>query len=60
VTYAEVLSNVTEANRGRASVAVFDARHWQFMLAQLGAQMVPGQVILHYRFGNPLQAISRE
>ena len=60
VTYAEMLSKVTEANRGLASLAVFDARHWEFMPAQLGAQMVPGQVILHYRFGNPLLAISRE
>lgn len=59
VTYAEMLSNVTE-NRGLASPAVFDARHWDFMPAQLGAQMVPRQVILHYRFGNPLLAISRE
>jgi hypothetical protein len=60
VTYAEMLSNVTDANRGLASLAVFDARHWEFMPAQVGAQMVPGQAILHYRFGNPLLAISRD
>lgn len=60
VTYAEVLTNVTEANRRLASLAVFDARHWEFIPAQRGAQMVPGEVILHYRFGNPLLAISRD
>ncbi len=54
VTYAEMLSNVTEANRRLASLAVFNARRWEFMPAQLEAQMVPGEVILHYRFGNPL------
>jgi hypothetical protein len=60
VTFAEMLSDVTKANRGLASLAVFDARHWEFTPAQLGTQMVPGQVILHYRFGNPLLAISRD
>jgi hypothetical protein len=54
VTYAQMLSNITEANRDLASIAVFDARHWEFMPAQLGGHIVPGQVILHYRFGNPL------
>jgi len=56
VTYAEMLSNVTDANRGLASLAVFDARHREFMPAQLGAQMVPGQAILRYRFGISLLA----
>ena len=56
VTYAEMVSKVTEANRRLASLAVFDARRWEFMPAQLGAQMVPGEVILRYRFGNPLLA----
>jgi hypothetical protein len=60
VTYAEMLSNVTEADRVLASMAVFDARHWEFMPAQLGGHTAPGQVILHYRFGNPLLAISRD
>jgi len=59
VTYAEMMSNVTEANRRLASLAVFDARRWVFMPAQLGKQRVPGQVILHYRFGNPLLAVAR-
>ncbi len=60
VSYAEMLSKVTEANRRLASLAVFDARRWEFMPAQLGTQMVAGQVILHYRFGNPLLAVSRD
>jgi hypothetical protein len=60
VTYAEMLSNVTEADRGLASMAVFNARHWEFTPAQLGGHIVPGQVILHYRFGNRLLAISRD
>lgn len=60
VTYAEMLSNITDANRGLASLAVFDARHWEFIPARLGAHPVPGQVILHYRFGNPLLANFRD
>jgi len=56
VTYAEIASNVPEGERGLASLAVFDARHWEFTPAQLGGQPVPGQVILRYRFGNPLVA----
>jgi hypothetical protein len=59
VTYAEMMSNVTEANRRLASLAVFDARRWVFMPAQLGKQRVARQVILHYRFGNPLLAAAR-
>ena len=60
VTYAEMVSKVTEANRRLASLAVFDARHWEFTPAQLGAQIVPGEVILRYRFGNPLLASARD
>jgi hypothetical protein len=59
VTYAEMMSNVTEANRRLAGLAVFDARRWVFMPAQLGEQRVAGQVILHYRFANPLLAVAR-
>jgi hypothetical protein len=59
VTYAEMMSNVTETNRRLAGLAVFDARRWVFMPAQLGEQRVAGQVILHYRFGNPLLAVAR-
>jgi hypothetical protein len=59
VTSAEMMSTVTEANRRLAGLAVFDARRWLFMPAQLGKQRVAGQVILHYRFGNPLLAVSR-
>ena len=60
VTYAEMLSDVTDANRRLASLAVFNARRWEFKPAQLEARMVPGEVILHYRFGNPLLSISRD
>ena len=58
VTYAEMLSNINEADRDLASLAVFDARHWEFTPARLGERIVPGQAILHYRFGNPLMATS--
>ena len=60
VTYAEMLSDVTDVNRRLASLAVFNARRWEFKPAQLEARMVPGEVILHYRFGNPLLSISRD
>jgi hypothetical protein len=60
VIYAEMLSNVTESDRSLASMAVFNARRWEFRPAQLGGHIVPAQVILHYRFGNPLLAISRD
>lgn len=60
VTYAEILSSFSEADRGLASVAVFDARRWQFRPAQLGRDTVPSEMILHYRFGNPLVAVSRD
>ena len=58
VTFAEILSNVTEANRDFAGLAVFDARHREFIPAQIGGQTVPGRLVLHYRFGNPLLAIA--
>jgi hypothetical protein len=60
VTYAELLSQYNEADRDLASFAVFDARHWEFMPAQVGGRSVPAQVILHYRFGNPLLAMARD
>jgi hypothetical protein len=60
VVYTEMLSNVTEADRNLASMAVFDARRWEFTPAQLGGRTVAGEVILHYRFGNPLLAVSRD
>jgi hypothetical protein len=37
---------------------VFDARRWEFIPAQRVGHIVPAQVILHYRFGNPLLAIA--
>jgi hypothetical protein len=60
VTYAELLSDYNKVDSSLASIAVFDARRWEFIPAQLGAHTVPGQVILHYRFGNPLLAVSRD
>ncbi len=60
VTYAEMASDFTEENSDLASLAVFDARHWEFMPAQTGGQAVPAQIILRYRFGNPLLASSRD
>jgi hypothetical protein len=60
VTYAEVQSNIPETNRALASIAVFDARRWEFTPAQLGGHAVRGEVILHYRFGNTLLAVSSD
>jgi hypothetical protein len=60
VTYAEMISDLTGEDRDLATLAVFDARRWEFMPAQLAGQPVAGQVILHYRFSNPLLASSRE
>jgi hypothetical protein len=60
VTYAELLSAYNEADRGLASVAVFDARRWEFVPAQLGGHRVPAQVILHYLFSNPVLAMARD
>jgi hypothetical protein len=60
VDYAELLSDITVANRDFASLAVFDARHWKFKPARSETGIVPGRAMLHYRFGNPLVAISRD
>jgi CheY-like chemotaxis protein len=60
VDYAELLSDITGGNRDLATLAVFDARHWEFTPARLGTRIVPGRAILHYRFGNPVLAISRD
>jgi len=60
VEYAELLSDVTAENRDFASLAVFNARHWEFKPAQSETRVVPGRAMLHYRFGNPLLAISRD
>jgi hypothetical protein len=34
VDYAELLSDITAANRDFATLAVFDARHWEFKPAR--------------------------
>ena len=53
VDYAELLSDITASNRDFATLAVFNARHWEFQPARSGIRIVPGRAILHYRFGNP-------
>jgi len=60
VEYAELLSDITEGNRDLATLAVFDARHWEFTPARSGTRVVPGQAILHYRFGNSAPAIAHD
>jgi CheY-like chemotaxis protein len=60
VEYAELLSDVTAENRDFASLAVFNARHWEFQPAQSETRLVPGRAMLHYRFGTPLLTISRD
>jgi len=60
VDYAELLSDITDANRDLATVAVFDARHWEFTPARSGKRIVPGQAILHYRFGHPVVVMAHD
>jgi hypothetical protein len=60
VDYAELLSDITASNRDFATLAVFNARHWEFQPARSERRIVPGRAILHYRFGNPLLAVSRD
>jgi hypothetical protein len=60
VDYAELLSDITTANRDFATLAVFNARRWKFEPARSEARLVPGRALLHYRFSNPLLAISRD
>jgi hypothetical protein len=60
VDYAELLSDITAANRDFATLAVFNARHWKFQPARSETRVVPGRAMLHYRFGNPLLAVSRD
>jgi hypothetical protein len=54
VKYAELLSDAIGLNRNLASLAVFNARRWEFTPARLEGHTAPGQVILRYRFSNPL------
>jgi len=51
VEYSEVLSQVAETDRDLAALAMFSARRWEFVPARAGNVTVPGEVILHYRFG---------
>jgi hypothetical protein len=60
VDYAELLSDITTANRDFATLAVFNARRWKFEPARSKARLVPARALLHYRFSNPLLAISRD
>jgi hypothetical protein len=54
VTYAELLSDSVGVDRDLASLAVFNARRWEFAPARLEGHIAPGQVILRYRFSSPL------
>jgi outer membrane biosynthesis protein TonB len=56
VDYAELISEGTGPNRSLASQAVYAARRWEFEPAREGERKVPGQVILHYRFGHTQMA----
>ncbi len=60
VRYAELLSDFATVDPGLASLAVFNARRWEFIPARLEGNIVPGEAILHYQFGNPLLATSRD
>jgi CheY-like chemotaxis protein len=60
VDYAELLSDITTANRDFATLAVFNARRWKFEPARSEARLVAGRALLHYRFSNPRIAISRD
>ena len=51
VDYSEVLSQVAETDRDLAVLAMFSSRRWEFVPARAGNATVPGEVILHYRFG---------
>lgn len=55
VHYAELLSDSAGENRDLAALAVFSARHWQFVPAQMGNEAVPVAVVLRFRFGPDLQ-----
>jgi outer membrane biosynthesis protein TonB len=51
VDFSEVVSKVSETDRDLSVLAVFAARRWEFVPARDGDSQVPGEVILHYRFG---------
>jgi hypothetical protein len=59
VEFAELLSEVAEANRDLATLATFSARRWEFTPAREGQNAVPGEVILHYKFGPGGKATAR-
>jgi hypothetical protein len=59
VRYAELLSDFSTIDPGLASLAVFNARRWEFLPARLDGNIVAGEAILHYHFGNSLLAASR-
>ena len=60
VDYSEVLSKVTVADRDFAAAAIFSARKCEFVPAREGDEAVPGEVILHYRFGPGTHAAGDE
>jgi hypothetical protein len=58
VEYAEPLSDVTATNRVLASLAVYNARRWEFEPAHDAEGKRPGEVVLRYRFGHGQKAIA--
>jgi len=60
VDYAELLTDITDRNRDLATLAVFDARHWEFKPARSGTRIVPGRAILYYQFSTPEVAVSHD
>lgn len=60
VDYAELLTDITDGNRDLATLAVFDARHWEFTPARSGTRIVPGRAILYYQFSAPELAVSHD
>lgn len=60
VDYAELLTDITDRNRDLATLAVFDARHWEFTPARSGTRIVPGRAILYYQFSAPELAMSHD
>jgi outer membrane biosynthesis protein TonB len=52
VGFAELLSEMTGNQRDLANLAVYAARRWEFEPAKEDDRKVPGEMILHFRFGN--------
>ncbi len=53
VEYAELVSRHSSRNAPFATAAVYAARRWSFVPARVGAERVPGEVILRFDFRAP-------